>query len=441
MAGQPRPAWFLPMARPAAPAPVPAARPATPPAPAPQRPIVQPALPQLVRPPVAPPAQPSPPQEPNPPSMPADAPPPSSPAQAAAPPRSPVAPPAPAAAPPRSPVTPPAPALPTPKSPVAPSAPAPSTPRSPVAPPPLVSISPSTSKSPTIKASNSIPTSPAPKVSPTTSTNGLSPSVPSSLKTQTQAPSSSVPTSPVPKPVATASRNGLVTGQAATPAPSPKIIKPLETTTVQSPKTKAASRPPSPLTLPPTQAKTESAHETMIPSEVEQKSVLVQETIGDSKVMLNAHDDGIPSSEKRELKKNKGANNKKLLKSEEFRTRVITLAGENIGAIMELSASPKNHYSAGNPHSLHKTISIKDGSDGEQSSIDRSELLRYKDKLNKAKAMQSTPVTAFMNSNVQGVNNAILYDCTCTHQDPGIHLSLTRNGTGGNGIHLTDHQS
>ncbi|KAL2490267.1 Uncharacterized protein Adt_25895 [Abeliophyllum distichum] len=423
MAGQTRPAWFLPMARQAAPAPVPAARPAPPPAPAPQRPIVQP-----VRPPVAPPAQ------PNPPSMPADAPPPSSPAQAAAPPRPPVAPPAPSAAPPRSPVTSPAPALPTPKSPVAPPAPAPSIPRSPVAPPPLVSISPSTSKSPTIKASNSLPTSPAPKVSPATSTNGLSP------KTQTQAPSSSVPTSPVPKPVATAPRNGLVTGQAATPAPSPKIIKPLETTPVQSPKTKAASRPPSPLTLPPTQAKTESAHETMIPSEVEQKLVLVQETIGDSKVMLNAHDDGIPSSEKRELKKDKSAN-KKLLKSEEFRTRVITLAGENIGAIMEFSASPKNHYSAGNPHSLHKTISIKDGSDGEQSSIDRSELLRYKDKLNKAKAMQSTPVTAFMNSNVQGVNNAILYDCTCTHQDPGIHLSLTRNGTGGNGIHLTDHQS
>lgn len=173
----------------------------------------------------------------------------------------------------------------------------------------------------------------------------------------------------------------------------------------------------------------------MIPSEVKQKLVLVQETVGDPKVMPNTHDD-----EKRELKKDKYAN-KKLSDSEELRMSMITLAGENKGAIMELSPTPKNHYSTGDPHSLHKTISIKGGTDDEQSSIDRSELKRYKDKLNKAKATQSTPTTAIINSNFQGVNNAILYDCTFTHQDPGIHHFLTGNGTGGNGIHLADHQS
>lgn len=126
-------------------------------------------------------------------------------------------------------------------------------------------------------------------------------------------------------------------------------------------------------------------------------------------MVLNAHDYRITSSDKREQKKGKGANNK-LFDCGELRVRVIKLVGDNKGAIMELSPSPKNHYSAGEPHSLHKNISIKGGSDGEQSNNDRNELGRYKDKLIKEKAIQSTPATAFMNSNAQGVNNANIYD-------------------------------
>ncbi|KAI3444370.1 hypothetical protein Pfo_001035 [Paulownia fortunei] len=428
MASQ-RPPWFrLPSLamRPGAPAP---ARPPAPP-PTPNRPPAP--TPAVVRPtfPIRPPLPPTQTQEPArsppppaaaslpptaPPSPPAPAtappsapvatptpappaaPPRSPPAPAAAPPNSPVATPTPTspAAPPRSPVAPPVPAAPPPppaatpppRSPVVPPVPQPSPPRAPAAPPPIAAPAP---KSPT-------PTPPSPSTSPvskatlTTSTN-------------IQQSSSSVRTSPVPKPVATAAPSETVNGKAATPVSSPKLVKPSEKTTpAQSPKVKPFSHPPSPLTLPPAQMKTDEDGERE--PKIEQKTVLVQETIDKPMKTQNAHNNGINASKgKREpTTKDKGTG-KKLSDSEGFGMRVITLSGENKGAVMELSPSRKKNYPVGNDHNFEKNKNAKAGSSivyqsssesGEEGKSDN------KEKANKAMTMQSQPTTAFLNSNVQ----------------------------------------
>lgn len=120
---------------------------------------------------------------------------------------------------------------------------------------------------------------------------------------------------------------------------------------------------------------------------------------------------GIGQKANREVAKDKG-NYKKNSDSEDFGMRVITIAGDNKGAIMELSPSRKNK---GNPRAW---------SDGENSAKGHND---YK-----------PPMSATMNSNVQGVNNSIIFNASCTHHDPGVHLSLSRNGNGGRGIHMKD---
>ncbi|XP_052194276.1 lysine-rich arabinogalactan protein 19-like [Diospyros lotus] len=60
---------------------------------------------------------------------------------------------------------------------------------------------------------------------------------------------------------------------------------------------------------------------------------------------------------------------------------------------------------------------------------------KSKDKSYKAMNNSSPPMSAFMNSNVQGVNNSILYNCSYRHHDPGVHCSLYQKANGhGNGI-------
>lgn len=204
---------------------------------------------------------------------------------------------------------------------------------------------------------------------------------------------------------------------------SPRIDKPWVETPPQSAKEKLLSHPPSPLSLPPAQIMEP------IPAEIEQKTVLFQETDHD-KSKTNSHK---PSSSngaiqrfqdgKREIKKDKGVNSHSQIKkynsdSEESGFLVVTLAGENKGAIMELMSPSRKNKNYGSENGGNK---LKNNS-GDEGSSWRMKL----DGKHKATAMETPPMDAFINCNVQGVNNSILYNCSSTHHDPGVHLSVSR---------------
>ena len=119
--------------------------------------------------------------------------------------------------------------------------------------------------------------------------------------------------------------------------------------------------------------------------------------------------------------------------------RVITVAGENRGALMELIKSPKKHGSGEHSHYIHNKGNGKTlmGNQSDQSSYSSSDSggeegkHKSKDKSHRAgKAAASKPTSAFMNRNVQGINNSIVYNSSFAHHDPGVHLAFSRKPNG-----------
>lgn len=248
------------------------------------------------------------------------------------------------------------------------------------------------------------------------------------------------------------------TSRVPVPTQSPKTIKPNVRSPMHSPDARSTNSPPSPLTLPPSQFKTREEHSNKIPVEAEPKAVLVQKTVDVPKPWHNGngelhkenqnhsngefhrqtqnHSNSSHHGKHITVKGRETSKEKKFLDSEDSGMRVITIAGENRGAYMELVQSQKKHQ----PNYLHKKgNSIKvDGGESESSSAADEGKINKKDKNNKGRTKSSIPVAAYMNSNVQCVNNSLLYHASCSHHDPGVRLSLSKKPFG-EGYHVKEH--
>lgn len=421
----PRPLFrFASMVRPAAQPPA-----SAPPAPS-APPMFRPTTPFRPPSPAITATQPSQPQEPTP----------QTPATAAPPAATVIAPPQPAVSAQRSPISAPqpqpvaaasprsTPATPPPRSPVVPpqsvvSPPKAPSPRSPVAAQPQRAAT-DVPKSPVIRATTSVPQSPSKTLAANVTTE----------RAPTSTPYSSLPQSPKTK-IADSIQTFINQSSPPTaPSPSQKVIQPnLVKSQTYSPQTKpAVSHPPSPLKLPPSQLELESK----IPSQVDQKSVVVHETTranatGRHVLQTTRNGKTVENGKQEPVKKDRGVQQKKLSNSDnadDFGMSVLTLAGENKGAIMELSPSRKTY----SPQSLEKKGSPKPWSSDDDGEKSGSESGRKGDRMQN----KSLPMTAFMNSNVQGINNSILHNASCTHHDPGVHLVFGRKTNGSNGFHI-----
>nr|GMD49022.1 vegetative cell wall protein gp1-like [Ipomoea batatas] len=183
--------------------------------------------------------------------------------------------------------------------------------------------------------------------------------------------------------------------------PPPKPASPVRAPP-PSPKTFEKTPQMSPLKLPkPAQTMSDSDSEPKIP--IDQKKMVVQETTQRSRgyippIRHHPH----------ENKQNE---------ADEYGMSVLTLAGENKGAIMDLSPARKKYGFNGTPQKLQ--------SDAEKSGSgsDSESRAKYPNGTGRGRGRRSSlPMTAFMNSNVQSINNSILHNTTCNHHDPGIHL-------------------
>lgn len=110
-------------------------------------------------------------------------------------------------------------------------------------------------------------------------------------------------------------------------------------------------------------------------------------------------------------------NKKVSTKFEKLPKRLVTLIGENKGAIMVL-----------NPNSTKKSYTNVFG--GKSQTIGNKEegetgSKKKKEDQNDMNTMEMEESTLFINSNVQGVNNSILDDSSLTHHDPGFHIFFT----------------
>ncbi|KAK7397454.1 hypothetical protein VNO78_18626 [Psophocarpus tetragonolobus] len=233
--------------------------------------------------------------------------------------------------------------------------------------------------------------------------------------------SSSLPTSPVHKATVSTSPPTPTHVPVSSPTHSPKTIQHSPNNHNQKP----TSPPPSPLALPPSQLGTQPK----IPDQPEPKTVLVHRSIDRPK----------PRHSPTESHKNH--HGKHLSESKEDSgsgLRVITIAGENRGAYMELTQSPKKQEGKYLQKKGNSNINV-DGVESESSSAEDGHVNK-KEKNQKATNSSSFPMSAYMNSNVQCVNNSLLYHTSCSHHDPGVRLSLSKKPFG-EGFNIKEHHT
>ncbi|XP_022951357.1 sulfated surface glycoprotein 185-like [Cucurbita moschata] len=158
--------------------------------------------------------------------------------------------------------------------------------------------------------------------------------------------------------------------------------------------------PPPPLALPPTQftAVNETTTQPRIQPEVEKKSIVYNKTV----------EKLVKSDRPSEYGSGKPYEKQKAVES-------INLAGHNVGAVMEIDKSSVGHRLGG--ETVRKNETEGGGRDG-------NEEKKKEEKKKKEKKKKNVPMTAFMNSNFQSVNNSVLYDSSCSHRDPGLHLKF-----------------
>ncbi|KAF7826222.1 vegetative cell wall protein gp1-like [Senna tora] len=172
---------------------------------------------------------------------------------------------------------------------------------------------------------------------------------------------------------------------------SPKTIRPAD----QSPKVKkpSAAAPPSPL-----------------------------KTIDKPKQIRN-NNNGM-SDEKGKISHHEKSAKKKAEESGGGGFRVITIAGENRGAFMEVIQSTQKG-------GHKKSIATPESGKSSEEEGDGKEKKKKKEKNGRGRSeTTSFPMMAFVNSNVQSVNNSLLYNASCSHHDPGVRFSLTKKPLG-----------
>ncbi|KAK9164168.1 hypothetical protein Syun_005070 [Stephania yunnanensis] len=117
---------------------------------------------------------------------------------------------------------------------------------------------------------------------------------------------------------------------------------------------------------------------------------------------------------------------------EESPVSVITLAGENKGATMQLGPQnqfPKKegpvHIHRGYKLGHHEHHSESKTTDGDSSSRDDKKSKNQNGKSNNKEETKTSK--SFVNSNVQGINNSIMFSSSYSERSPGVHLTLSRS--------------
>ncbi|KAL3372130.1 hypothetical protein AABB24_008590 [Solanum stoloniferum] len=108
-------------------------------------------------------------------------------------------------------------------------------------------------------------------------------------------------------------------------------------------------------------------------------------------------------------------------KLEEGPVSVITLAGDNRGASMQLSSNSSRKGKAVHIHRGYKL-----NADETADATTDAEGTSKGKQTNDARTMKDQELEAYMNCNVQGLNNSITFDSTIEGKNPGIHMTFPR---------------
>lgn len=242
-----------------------------------------------------------------------------------------------------------------------------------------------------------VPRSPSPSTAPGSPAKSILSTSPTDLpisssftlrspETKTPAPDySSLKTiSPSPKPAASPTKTAPPAAPPATAPTYSRLFKPMSESPPRYPESKPVSR---------------------LPPQEEKKLMPGKEIAGNSKMNEKSAMD----------------NQKISTKFEKLPRRLVTLIGENKGAIMVLNPNfTKKSYTTVNVFGgKSQTVGKK-----EEGNTVEGEMRSKKKKEDQSdiNSMDMEESTMFINSNVQGVNNSILDDSSLTDHNPGFHI-------------------
>ncbi|KAK1279558.1 hypothetical protein QJS04_geneDACA004774 [Acorus gramineus] len=164
-----------------------------------------------------------------------------------------------------------------------------------------------------------------------------------------------------------------------------------------------------------------------------QKSILVQE---ESRGSNNMHDEFKRVMTRESRRGNDGLDSWRMKpkgsdteREDESGMKVITIAGENKGAHMELGSRSHKGRHVQRHKSSHAHTYVEEehgGGMGDGKAMVLKEKEKEKEKMHSSSSSTTPPISTLVNNNVQGINNSILLNGSCTHRNPGVHISLSR---------------
>ncbi|XP_043710095.1 proteoglycan 4-like [Telopea speciosissima] len=100
---------------------------------------------------------------------------------------------------------------------------------------------------------------------------------------------------------------------------------------------------------------------------------------------------------------------------------VITLAGENRGAVMHVGT--ESAKGEGSVH-IHRGYKLNQYDNAETTTDEEGSSQR---RMENPKTGEDTTTSAYINSNVQSINNSIILSSSCSERNPGVHLIFSHN--------------
>ncbi|KZV28865.1 hypothetical protein F511_13660 [Dorcoceras hygrometricum] len=99
---------------------------------------------------------------------------------------------------------------------------------------------------------------------------------------------------------------------------------------------------------------------------------------------------------------------------------VITLAGENRGASMHLGSDSS---SSDGPIHIHRSYKI-DHNELSAKTMDLESHSKHANKENNPGTLEDQPAETYVNNNAQSINNSLVFNCSISERNPGVHLVL-----------------
>ncbi|XP_073139959.1 uncharacterized protein [Henckelia pumila] len=97
---------------------------------------------------------------------------------------------------------------------------------------------------------------------------------------------------------------------------------------------------------------------------------------------------------------------------------VITLAGENRGASMHLG--PDSSRTEGPIH-IHRSYKIE-GNESPDTTTDLESHSKNAKIMDSPRILEDQPAEAYVNNNAQSINNSLVFNCSISERNPGVHM-------------------